>query len=340
MDFNIVKDFAETDLLADEWDALVEKSVTNVPFLRHAYLKLWWETLGGGEWKNAQLAIVVARRDGKLTGIAPLFIAPNREGKPALLFIGSIEITDYLDVIVRQEDLPEFLDGLLAYLERADLPKWEVLDWWNILHESPTLPALAQTAHQRGWDFVQEQVYRCPHIPLAGDWETYLAGLDKKERHEIRRKLRRVTQGGDSVHWYFIDDGADLEKATRTYLGLMSQDPDKARFLTSLMRLHMEKTIQWSFKAGFLRLAFLEIDGEVCATYMSLDYRNRLWVYNSGIDRRFMELSPGWVLVSYLLQWANTNQRSEVDFMRGDEDYKYRFGGIDRYALRAVVQKP
>ena len=53
----------------------------------------------------------------------------------------------------------------------------------------------------------------------------------------------------------------------------------------------------------------------------------------------FMELSPGWVLLGYLLQWANEHKRAEFDFMRGDEDYKYKFGGQNRHVMRAKVTR-
>ena len=50
-----------------------------------------------------------------------------------------------------------------------------------------------------------------------------------------------------------------------------------------------------------------------------------------------MDLSVGWVLLGYLLQWANENKRTEFDFMRGDEEYKYRFGGVDKFVIRTKV---
>jgi CelD/BcsL family acetyltransferase involved in cellulose biosynthesis len=52
-----------------------------------------------------------------------------------------------------------------------------------------------------------------------------------------------------------------------------------------------------------------------------------------------MELSPGWVLLGHLLEWANRNQRAEFDFMRGGEDYKYKFGGQDRHVMRICVTR-
>jgi CelD/BcsL family acetyltransferase involved in cellulose biosynthesis len=53
-----------------------------------------------------------------------------------------------------------------------------------------------------------------------------------------------------------------------------------------------------------------------------------------------MELSPGWVLLGYVLKWVNDHHYSEFDFMRGDEEYKYRFGAINRHVMRARLTRP
>jgi CelD/BcsL family acetyltransferase involved in cellulose biosynthesis len=72
---------------------------------------------------------------------------------------------------------------------------------------------------------------------------------------------------------------------------------------------------------------------------LNFDYRDSIWVYNSGIDTRFRDFSPGWVLLGHLLQWANENHKKEFDFMRGEEDYKYRFGAVDHRLLRVRVTR-
>jgi CelD/BcsL family acetyltransferase involved in cellulose biosynthesis len=105
------------------------------------------------------------------------------------------------------------------------------------------------------------------------------------------------------------------------------------------VRRQMQLACQAAFENGWLQLAFLEVDGQKAAGYLNFDYLNRIWVYNSGLDRRFMDLSAGWVLLGYLLRWANENKRSEFDFMRGDEAYKYRFGGVDGFVVRAKVMR-
>ena len=117
----------------------------------------------------------------------------------------------------------------------------------------------------------------------------------------------------------------------------MVNDPAKAAFLTEAMRAQMHASARAAFRAGWLQLAFLTVNGEKAAGYLNFDYNNRIWVYNSGIDYKYLELSPGWVLLGYLLEWANEHQRAEFDFMRGDEDYKYKFGGLERFVVRVKL---
>jgi len=337
MDFSLHYNFSELASLASEWNSLLAESITHVPFLRHEYLQVWWSTRGGGEWPESDLAIITATQDGRLVGVAPMFSARNREGQAALLLLGSIEISDYLDVIVRAEDLSDFLSGLLDFIDHTEAADGRVLDWHNLLETSATLPALKAEAEKRGWAFTAEQTYHAPSIPLAGDFETYLCKIDKKQRHEIRRKIRRAEESGHNLRWYIVKDASTLDSEVEAFLDLMREDPQKAAFLTPPMCEQMRLSCRAAFENGWLQLVFLEVDGHKAAAYLNFDYLNRIWVYNSGFSRRFMDISIGWVLLGYLLQWANENKRSEFDFMRGDEDYKYRFGGVDKLLMRAKI---
>jgi CelD/BcsL family acetyltransferase involved in cellulose biosynthesis len=340
MHFDILRTLPEMEALAGEWNTLLADSAIHVPFLRNEYLSTWCQTLGGGEWSQGELFVVTARHDdGALAGIAPLFLTDTLDGERALMLLGSIEISDYLDVITRPEHLPQFLDELLAFLSGPQAPDFRLLDLYNLLDTSPTLPALQQAAASRGWQFTQEPLQHCPYIPLPGDWEIYLSSIDKKQRHEIRRKMRRAEEYDQSVRWYIVDDNANLDAEMDGFFNLMAQDPEKARFLTPMMRQQMKAAAQAAFYAGWLQLSFLEVDGKKTAGYLNFDYDNHIWVYNSGLDFGYRELSPGWVLLGYLLQWANEHKRQYFDFMRGDEEYKYRFGAIDRRVVRVMIRR-
>jgi CelD/BcsL family acetyltransferase involved in cellulose biosynthesis len=340
MPINVLKTLPELEQIREEWNNLLVNSASHVPFLRHEYLVPWWQTLGGGEWSHGDLHILTDRSaDGALQGIAPLFHTTNRDGKPALMFIGSIEISDYLDLFCAPGYLEAFIDAALDSLADPAVPEWQVLDLYNILEDSPTLPILARAARERGWTYIQERIQPAPSITLPGSWEDYLAGIQKKQRHEIRRKLRRAESYILPVRWYIVEDEASLDAEIEDFLTLMAYDHHKQEFLTEVMRYHLKEFIHVAFKAGWLQLAFLQIGSEKAAGYLNFDYMNHIWVYNSGIDFRFNELSPGWVLLAYLVQWAIENGRQVLDFMRGDEDYKYRFGGVDRHVVRVQVNR-
>jgi CelD/BcsL family acetyltransferase involved in cellulose biosynthesis len=345
MQFTLHTQFESLAPLADEWNAMLAESLTDAPFLRFEYLRDWWQTLGGGEWPQAELSVVTAREDDHLVGIAPLFHAINRDGQSALMLLGSIEISDYLDLIVRPADLLRFLSGLLDFLASRETLRlrsgqagsWRALDWYNLPEASPTLPALEAESVNRGWTFTREVYQPAPYIPLPADFDTYLAGIDKKQRHEIRRKLRRAAEHEVPVRWYLVDDESTLESEMDGFFALMTQDPAKEKFLTESMRGQMLATARTALRGGWLWLAFLEIGGQKAAGSFNFDYNNRLWGYNSGVNRGFIELSPGWVLLSHTLQWACEHGRSEFDFMRGNEEYKYRFGARDRSVMRGKV---
>ncbi len=332
---NTTENFVE---LAPAWNALLAEGVANLPFLRHEYLLAWWDSLGGGEWDTGELAIIVAHRDDELIGIAPLF-STRHAGTQKLLFLGSVEISDFLDFIVPEKDLAEFIHGLLDYLDAHDTLSWDALDLQNLIEGSASLTFLEEEAKSRGWGFEQETLQPAPYLKLPDNFDDYLMGIKKKQRHEIRRKMRRAEADEREVTWYIVDDPEKLDKNIEACCQLMAQDPAKQAFLTGLMKSQMKATIYAAFEAGWLQLAFLEVDGEKAAGYLNFDYGNRIWVYNSGMDMKFRDLSAGWVLLGHLLQWATENGRAEFDFMRGDERYKYKFGGVDRFVVRAVISK-
>ena len=334
MKFTLHKDFSKLD--PTEWNALLAESISDVPFLRYEYLSAWWSTRGGGEWPEADLVLVSACENDGLIGIAPLFLSEHT-GEQALMLLGSIEISDYLDLIVRVDDLPRFLSGLLDFLASDSTPVWSAIDWYNLPEDSPTLAALKAESAKRGWGFTSEPFRPALSVPLPGDFDEYLMNIDKKQRHEIRRKIRRAESDEREVRWHIVEDESTLDSEIDALLALMANDHHKGDFLTEVMRTQMRASVHAAFKAGWLQLAFLEVDGAKAAGYLNFDYGNRIWVYNSGLDFKYGDLSPGWVLLGYLLQWANEHGRGEFDFMRGDEDYKAKFGGIKQDVMRVKV---
>ena len=320
---------AFVDLRA-EWNALLEHGVCRAPFLRAEYQQAWWQHRGGGEWPEAELLLLAARDNaGRLVGVAPLFAAPSAEQRPAVMMVGSHEISDYLDLIVARPDLDAFAAAVLDRLTGPDMPAWQTFDLYNLPAASPTRAALARAALARGWNAAERQLQKTPIIRLPGSWDAYLDMMDKKERHELKRKLRRAEGGEDKITWRLAGS-----EALGAFLDMMALDGAKARFLTPAMRDQFAAVAEAAEREGWLQLAFLDVNSVPAAAYLNFDFGNRLWIYNSAIDQRFSGLSAGWVLLGFLLRWAIDNRRTAFDFMRGDEDYKFRFGAAAGHVYR------
>jgi hypothetical protein len=120
MNYTLHTDFSE--ITPQAWNTLLKESISDSPFLRYEYQTAWWKHRGGGEWQNAQLILISASEGGELLGIAPLFLA-EYDGQRALLLNGSIEISDYLDLIVYDRRVT-----------RSSLPAC----WIFSTHSSPT----------------------------------------------------------------------------------------------------------------------------------------------------------------------------------------------------------
>jgi CelD/BcsL family acetyltransferase involved in cellulose biosynthesis len=331
MTMEFIRDAPSWDRIAPDWNDLLSRSASACPFLRCEFLRAWWEHLGGGEWPSADLRIAVWREDGTVRGIAPLF---RGGGENRLMLIGGVEISDYLDLIAAPDNLPAFCGILLDGLESLPESEFGALDLFNLRADSPTVPALEAEAGRRGWTLERSPLQVCPVIALPPSWDDYLDSLDKKTRHEIRRKMRRAEGGEETLE--VITTGAE---GIDEFFRLMAYDGQKSAFLTPAMRGQFRAIAQAAQEAGMLQLAFLEIGGRKSAAYFTFVFQNKVWVYNSGMDPQYSASSPGWVLLAMLIRRAIEEGYRSFDFMRGNESYKFQWGGAGEPVLHIMIRK-
>lgn len=325
------------DALRPEWNPLLNRSHTNVIFSTWEWQSNWWAAYQAGDlW-----VVTVRDENDALVGIAPWFIETNREGERVVRTIGCVDVTDYVDIIVAPERRDEVF-ALLAQYAAENRHCFDRINLCNIPEDSPTRTDFVAALEQAGFstDVVMQEV--CPVIPLPDDFEAYLGTLDKKQRHEIRRKVRRA-EGEPGLGWYIVGPEHDLEAEGERFLGLMAaSQPDKAEFLRDPKNVaFFKRIVPATFEQGWLQLAFISFQGEVAAAYMNFDYNERILVYNSGLQPdQYGHLSPGIVLLAYLINHAIQTRHAVFDFLRGNETYKYRMGAVDTRVYKLKAQMP
>jgi CelD/BcsL family acetyltransferase involved in cellulose biosynthesis len=317
--------------LANDWDALVEKSMTDTPFQKLAYQKSWRKNLSPPG--STLYSVVVRDNVGTLTAIGCLL--HTNDGK--LRFNGCIEETDYLDLITTAEHAKESWEVIFPLLLSDMMPEWRHLDLCNIPSESPTRSILPEVANQYDLTVVESIIEVCPTIELPGTFDAYLDTLASKQRREVGRKLRRAQGAGAQLS--IVNKTENLTAEVDDFLALLQKSTyEKRDWLNEGRRALFHETAQSAQEDGTLQLLFLEVDGQKAAALFNFDYGDRIWVYNSGLDPDlFSALSPGVVITAWAIELAINEGRDEFDFLRGNEEYKYRFGAEDREIYRLQI---
>jgi CelD/BcsL family acetyltransferase involved in cellulose biosynthesis len=164
-------------------------------------------------------------------------------------------------------------------------------------------------------------------IPLPIDWDTYLGSLDRKQRHEVRRKWRKL-ENGLPYQFYRVEEAGELTEAIPDFIRLHQlSSPTKHEFWTKLHLQFFEQLLINAFTAKALALFFLEIEGQRVSTMLGFSFHQHFYLYNSGYNPDlYQEISTGSVLVAHTINWALEHNFKVYDFLRGDETYKFRFG--------------
>lgn len=331
---------ASFERLADEWNDLVFSSHSSTIFLTYEWQTTWWRYLGHGE-----LWLVAFRRpeSGELVGIAPLYLFEDESGETAgkrrFSLVGCIEVSDYLDLIIAKGWESAVSHSLLNWLYSDAAPSWDFLDLCNLPEGSLTYREFAQLAEKRA---TKVEVFRedvAPQFDLPTHYDTYLSEqVEKKQRHEIRRKQRRAEREAD-IGFFMVGPEHCLEAEVDDFIALQrASREDKSEFMTPEMQRFFMAAARSMFDAGYLRIWFLTINGEKAAALFGFEYEKRYLLYNSGYDPdAYSHLSPGWVLLAYCIQYTIAAGGTRFDFMQGDEAYKYRFGSKDYQVMRTIV---
>jgi len=303
-------------------------------FLTWQWQKTWWDFLS----EEAQLFIVTVRDGEELIGLAPLYTLPPNGGPRTLRLIGGVEVSDYLDIIAARGKEEMVYSALWEFLMSEYDSPWKLVDLHNLPATSPTLkmlPALVSDTTEVQVAMEVEDV--CPIINLPSSWEDYLSRLSKKQRHEVRRKIRKANTEA-TVHWYYVQDEKALQTEIENFIELHQRsDQQKEAFMDRRMESFFQAVAGITFEQGWLRLSFILVNDVKAATMLCFDYNDSILVYNSGYDPYlYPSLSTGTVLLGHCIQDAIEKGRTTFDFLRGGEEYKYRLGAQDTevYNLR------
>ena len=324
------KRFVETK---KEWNALLSCSDQNIPFLTHQWFDAWWQSFG----QDGVLEIVFIRDEsGSLAGIAPLLVAGEK-----LRFIASHEVTDYCDFISCVDKRIEIYENLLDHFFR-NFSQYSCIELISIPESSHTLSLLPRLAAKHDLICVIEESESVPTLTLPGSYQEYIMSLGRKNRHELRRKIRKLESLGD-IRVEQISMPEKLKPAIQEFISLHKKSSlSKQKFWQERgMSGFFEMLADLFSSVNWVELDMLYSENRLIAALLNFLLEDTVYFYNIAYDLDYAAYSPGFYLFDHSIEQAILQGKKVADFLRGSEKYKYFFGAKESkiYSLKLISRE-
>jgi CelD/BcsL family acetyltransferase involved in cellulose biosynthesis len=326
----VVSDYAAFVSLEAEWNETVERAGIAHPFLRHEWVRTWWDAFST---PGARLYILVVRAHGRITAIAPFMRETARMyGMPArtIRFIQN-DHTPRTDIIVAAQ--PDESYRAIWNALRADRDRWDVLQLSQLERESAAGRAFRERAAADRCPIGVWHSSDSPYLSLTGTWDEYLNRLPAKFRSNLRNRMSRLTRLGEPALEVLSGRGA-IEAACEEAWRLENSgwkrdagtaitcDPAVHRFYTTL--------VERGTAAGWLQLLFLKVGDRRIATSYGACFKDRLFLFKTGYDPEFATGAPFKILTYFAIQEAYAQGLTEVDFLGDAEPWKIEWTSTSR----------
>jgi CelD/BcsL family acetyltransferase involved in cellulose biosynthesis len=312
------------DAIATDWEELAGR-VRAAPFLRPGWVGAWWRAFGTG-----RLEIVTLRRGDRLAALIPLHRRLGRVRSTSNWH------TAHFGLLAEDPDAARELVAALFARQPIELALGFVDG------ARPEVAMYRDTATSMGYRILERTLERSPYLDVDGTWEAFTRTLSRNRRSQVGRRRRRLEELG-RLELDIVDGRERLEELLaevfrvegsrwKTTSGTaMASRPETRRFY--------EEVARWATERGWLRLAFLRLDGRPLAVQYLLEADGVQYALKGGYDRGFDRYSPGVLILLSLLERAFSTEVKRFEMGGGDEDYKTAFarGHHDLILLQAFA---
>ena len=344
MQIELITTTPDFDALEPEWRAIEGLTPRNSLFLSWDWQRLWWSQYGEGR----QLRILVARSGGQTVGILPLYLETHRAFKilrvRKLRPIGSggdtapDDLGMLFDPVHEQAVARAFVDHVLNTVSG-----WQLLDLVDLPSDSALVACWTQRSTQISGSIERTPVNRITYGDLPPDWDSYRQGLSRNRREVLGRK-RRKFEAQPQARFFQVHQDAQIDWAFERLAELHRlrwQGRTEELSFTSPQYLEFHRTLMHALLAqGRLRLYGLEMNGQTIAMFYGFRNGATLYYFQAGFDPKHLALSPGEVLMGYVIEAAISERCTRFDMLKGDYGHKRHFFRQTRETLGLRVHRP
>ncbi len=308
--FQVLTDVSEIARLADEWDALLARSVCN-----RAFSSPQWFIASCSANPSFQPYVIIARRGAALAGILPLVLMD--EGSLATF---PSYLTDYSDAIVARDDFA--VAASLLDHARAEPKGYRRLVLRHIRRDSNCLRAIQMQKDRSAIELAFREMVGCHYLRLPATYDDFLRTKDSRFRKRLKR-LQALADHRNFVMCELVPDNFPTNKLADVFLSLhLARQTARSCFASAAAQTFAREVIPDLFQKRIVRgCALIAGDGVVAIDLYTMGDQS-LGAWNGGFLDEVGHCSPGKLLINAGIKLACGLGVKEYDFMRGTEDYK------------------
>jgi len=279
--------------------------------------------------------IVIETAGGRLEGLLPLLAEPGGR-----LRFGGARAGDMFEPVSRPGDEVAVARACGGALARLTANRTLVLD--NVRRDGGWPLALVRSSQAR----LSARAHREATLPWIDlrpfdTWDAFLASKSRNLRSQLRRYHRSIERDHE-LGFRRSEDFATLESDVDLFFALHDARWDKRGGSSSAgdpIRGFHRSFARAALAQGWLRLWFLELDGEPIAAWYGWLVGGRYAYYLAGFDPASAQRHPGLVLLGHTIRSAIEEGAIEYDMLLGDEHYKSRLASSERRVHTVLVTR-
>jgi len=316
------------DNIQSQWKQVFEKSHKPTVFLTNWWNQTWWQYFND----NSSIEIIEIYENENLIGIAPLSIKDN-----TVKFIGDEDLYDYRDFIIIEGKESIFFEQLVKYIYSL---RWSSIQFNSIPNSSSTLSYLPAFFEEGNNEVSLNVENSTPTLMLPQTWDKYLSQLSKKNRHELKRKIKRLESQtkyeahicmGKEIHDQCLENFFDLHK---------SSSKNKFDFWNDKREKFFDSISKELISQNNLILQSLILNKTSVATAFIIKSDQSFLLYNSGFNPAYSAYSVGLLNTAFAIKNAIETGQNEFNFLKGKEKYKYHLGARDVDIYTLSINRP
>jgi len=303
------------DRLGESWNDLAGRVEGSSYFQTADWVSAWWDTLGE---RPPTTVAMWAASDGRLEALAAISKVRERIHRKVVVPVSywtnagsGAGAADHVGFLCSTQTV-EALRAWLSGLEGSLLIR-------NVAPEAGYLPPEA----------VEIDSVACPRLAIPPEDEPI--GRSANYRKRLRRNSRILRErgidfqpvAGPDITEHMLDRLMEMHEVRSDDRGWGSSfTPDRVAFHRTL--------IAKSTKRRGPGMMLARADDEIVGVLYGFWWGRSFSYFQTGWDPTWWELSLGSALVYEMILHARQEGATTFDFLRGAEEYKYRFGAEDQ----------